>query len=306
MSAHLRHARIVERLLAPFALLLAAIPLHAQTRATLIESVNLPLVQNGKTIGTAQARAGTVVQILSRTGDSVEISTPIGVTTTPSANLLPIEDAPAEPSPPAPSSVAVEGTPKKPRPAVPVRSSIRIREATDKKNLTGKCRGFGETRTFSPAIKLGSDAEGLETRFRFFVVFKTWIKNPTPADAAQKSNNKPSRSNPLGLDKLEREDGEIKILASQKLDEAVCNNGPLKKTANFGWFNMTCPCCRLDNPPVKPQFIGWHAELLAGDKLLVSEQSSDDDRIAAAVEELKANPPLQKNPSANRVRPPAQ
>jgi hypothetical protein len=42
---------------------------------------------------------------------------------------------------------------------------------------------------------------------------------------------------------------------------------------------------------VKPQFIGWHAELLAGDKLLVSEQSSDDDRIAEAVEELKAKPP---------------
>ena len=212
MSAHLCHARIIEGLLSPFALLLAVIPLQAQTRATLIESVNLPLVQNGKTIGTAQARAGTVVQILSRTGDSVEISTPLGVTTTPSANLLPIEDAPTVP--PSAPSVAAEGTPKKPRPAVPVRSSIRIREATDKKNLTGKCRGFGETRTFSPAIKLGSDAEGLETRFRFFVVFKAWIKNPTPADAAQKSNKKPSRSNPLGREKLEREDGETKILAS--------------------------------------------------------------------------------------------
>lgn len=304
MSAYLCHARIVERLLAPFALLLAAIPLHAQTRATLIESVNVPLVQNGKTIGTAQARAGTVVQILSRTGDSVEISTPLGVTTTPSANLLPIEDAPTVP--PSAPSVAAEVTPKKPRPAVPIRSSISVRETTDKNSSTGRCRGFGETRTFSPHIKLGSDAEGLETRFRFFVVFNAWIKNPTPANAAQESNNKPSRSNPLGREKLEREDGEIKIFASQQIDDAVCNNGPLEKTANFGWFNWTCPCCRPGNPPVKPQFIGWHAELLAGDKLLVSEQSSDDDRIAAAVEELKANPPLQKNPSANRIRPPAQ
>jgi hypothetical protein len=192
--------------------LLLATPLQAQTRATLLEPVSVPILQNGKPIGSAIARPGALVQILSRSDDSVEISTPLGVTTTPSANLLPIEDAPTVP--PSAPSVAAEGTPKKPRPAVPVRSSIRIREATDKKNLTGKCRGFGETRTFSPAIKLGSDAEGLETRFRFFVVFKAWIKNPTPADAAQKSNKKPSRSNPLGREKLEREDGETKILAS--------------------------------------------------------------------------------------------
>jgi len=79
-------------------------PFHAQMRATLIESVNVPIVQNGKPIGTVQARAGSIVQILNCTDDSVEISTRFGVTTTSSANLLPIKDVPAEPSPTIPPS----------------------------------------------------------------------------------------------------------------------------------------------------------------------------------------------------------
>ena len=89
---------------------------HAQMRATLIESVNVPIVQNGKPIGAVQARAGSIVQILNCTDDSVEISTRFGVTTTSSANLLPIEDVPAEPSPIIPPSsppVAPKGPQKK-------------------------------------------------------------------------------------------------------------------------------------------------------------------------------------------------
>jgi len=69
-------------------------PFCAQSRATLIESVNVPIVQNGKPIGAVQARAGSIVQILNCTDDSVETSTRFGVTTTSSANLLPIEDVP--------------------------------------------------------------------------------------------------------------------------------------------------------------------------------------------------------------------
>ena len=91
-------------------------PFRAQSRATLIESVNVPIVQNGKPLGAVQARAGSIVQILNCTNDSVEISTQFGVTTTSSANLLPIEDVPAEPSPIIPPSsppVAPKGPQKK-------------------------------------------------------------------------------------------------------------------------------------------------------------------------------------------------
>ncbi|NDG71441.1 MAG: hypothetical protein EBY32_09085 [Proteobacteria bacterium] len=91
-------------------------PFRAQMRATLIESVNVPIVQNGKPIGAVQAHAGSIVQILKCTNDSVEISTRFGVTTTSSANLLPIKDGPAEPSPTIPHSsppVAPKGPEKK-------------------------------------------------------------------------------------------------------------------------------------------------------------------------------------------------
>jgi hypothetical protein len=103
MSAHLCHARIIEGLLAPFALLLAVIPLQAQTRATLLEPVSVPILQNGKPIGSAIARPGTLVQILNRTGDSVEISTPLGTTTVPSEQLLTFDDPAPKPTPAKPT-----------------------------------------------------------------------------------------------------------------------------------------------------------------------------------------------------------
>jgi len=91
-------------------------PIRAPMRATLIESVNVPIVQNGKPIGAVQAHAGSIVQILKCTDDSVEISTRFGVTTTSSTNLLPIKDVTAEPSPTIPPStppVAPKGPQKK-------------------------------------------------------------------------------------------------------------------------------------------------------------------------------------------------
>jgi hypothetical protein len=277
-----------------FFLLLLALPIQAQTRATLLEPVSVPIIQNGKTLGTGQVRAGTLVQILNRTEDTVEISTPLGPTKTLASNLLAIESEPA--TAPAENSAAppaAEPPPQNPSPAIPARSSIRIQETLKKHNPTGRCRGNGETRTFTPILELGEDSRELETTFRLFVVFNAWIKKPKP-NAAQKPEIKPSPGNPLGLEKLNRSDGEVETRASKQIDISVSPGQPIDKTANFGWFNWTCSCCRPLNPPVKPQLIGWHAELVSGDKILLASQSSKDPRITKAVDHLKANPTPEK------------
>jgi hypothetical protein len=95
------------KILLLLALLLAATPLQAQTRATLLEPVSVPILQNGKPIGSAIARPGALVQILSRSDDSVEISTPLGPAQTTASNLLPVDDKPA----PIPPDLSSETTP---------------------------------------------------------------------------------------------------------------------------------------------------------------------------------------------------
>lgn len=280
-------------------LLLAPLTLQAQNRATLLEPVTVTILQNGKTLGTGQVRAGTLVQILNRTGDTVEISTPLGPAKTAAANILPLEDEPAPvPAENSAAPPAAEPPPQNPSPAIPARSSIRIQETLKKYNPTGRCRGNGETRTFTPILELGEDSRELETTFRLFVVSKEWIKNPTDPATRPKSPIKTTPSNPLGLEKLDRSDGTIRTLASKQIDQSIAASQPIEKTASFSWFNWTCSCCRLLNPPVKPQLIGWHAELVSGDKILLATQSSKDPRITKAVEDLKANPPPEKPPPA--------
>jgi hypothetical protein len=99
---------------------------------------------------------------------------------------------------------------------------------------------------------------------------------------------------------MQASDLTMKAVAQKQIDEPVEPGKPIEKKGSFGWIQWSCSCCRRMNPIRKPVYIGWHAELLADGQLLASAQSSNDARIAKAVEELKANPPPEK-PTTNRI-----
>lgn len=67
-------------------------PCLAQQRAILVESVQVPILMDGKPIGSGRVDAGKEVEILSDTGDFVEILTPLGRARTPASNLRVVKD----------------------------------------------------------------------------------------------------------------------------------------------------------------------------------------------------------------------
>jgi sulfatase modifying factor 1 len=67
-------------------------PCYAQTRATLVEPVQVPILKDGKKIGSGRVAAGIEVEILMEEGNFAEILTPLGRARTSASNLRAIED----------------------------------------------------------------------------------------------------------------------------------------------------------------------------------------------------------------------
>lgn len=67
-------------------------PTYAQKRATLVEPVQVPILRDGKQIGTGRANAGVAVEILSESGNFIEIQTSLGRTQTKASNLSILKD----------------------------------------------------------------------------------------------------------------------------------------------------------------------------------------------------------------------
>jgi hypothetical protein len=112
-------------------------------------------------------------------------------------------------------------------------------------SVSTKCRGVEHKFLFTPTITLGKDAGAEEPQLNFWVIKEV------------KSSNSKKK--------------EVRLTAPKHRSYAPPGAvGDITKPVEHEYTEWKCSCCRS----MKDGFLGWYAELKAGDKLLATAKSS--------------------------------
>jgi hypothetical protein len=286
--------RVRVRLLSLMPMFLATLSLQAQTRAKLLEPVPVPIIQNGQHVGTGQARAGTIVQILKQNGDTVEIQTPLGRSHINTYKIQLLEENLASipdslPQPIAASNLNHSQTIASQKPQ---RSRIEIKEKKEivPKKYSNRCREHALRTEFIPSLQRGLDIMDKQVYFRFYIITNEW-----QLDEYKYPRGRWDRNVLVQKDRTQKrlpweiQDGNIRAIPRLQFSEIVKPDQLIQGVGNFTKILDSCVCQKIADMPVENEFIGWYAELVSDEKVIMAEQSSDDPRI---LESVRKNPEI--------------
>ena len=225
---------------------------------TLTAPAPIPLVMNGKQIGSTTIPAGTKVKVLREEAGKTLITTTAGQLWVESGNVKieePAERAAPTATPPAPATrPAAAATP------APAKTSVSVQmraSETPPRAVGAKCKVGSATTEFLPSVRIGADAAGQPVKIKVFAIVQT-----------NKEDNGKS----------------IKQIELFRALEQTLAPNVKPRSVTLSVDEWACSCCRFLNK-ANPKVIGWYAEVLKDGQTLAAGQSSSDSSIKKTIEQ---------------------